>query len=121
MFTTSNFQKIPTQTKAAAVIAFLPLILTTTLHATTGDSSSFLGSGLNILMEVYSYFKIAIYIGAAIGLIIMAALAFVGRFGWTRFLSICGGVFIVAMADELFTLLTNGTAGGTALSGAGLM
>lgn len=85
------------------------ILLSAPLHASGGDS--FLTSGLAIIIETYEQAKTSIYFVTGIAIIVLAVLAFFGRFGWTKFFSICGGVFLVAMTDELMSFLYMNSSG----------
>ena len=63
----------------------------------------------NMLMTIKKWMFTAVYILGAIGLVLIAISAFVGRFKFAHLISLGGGLFVVAMADLLIDFLTEGT------------
>lgn len=53
----------------------------------------------------------AAYVLGAIGLVIIAVAAFLGRFKFGHLIALGGGLFIVAMADLLLKFVTGGKGG----------
>lgn len=111
-------------TKSRSLISFLGMVclalIATPLFAGTG-STDIIGGAQTVILEIYTGARSTIYIGAALGIIVMATLAFFGRFGWTKFFAICGGVFLVAMTDQLLMFLNAGEGATGGLAAAGLL
>ena len=63
----------------------------------------------NMLLTIKKWMFTAVYILGAIGLVLIAVSAFVGRFKFAHLISLGGGLFVVAMADLLIDFLTEGT------------
>lgn len=78
-------------------------------------SASFASSHLEILETSCGYLEQiqtwlfgAAYVLGAIGLVIIAVSAFLGRFKFSHLIALGGGLFIVAMADLLLGFITSG-------------
>lgn len=59
------------------------------------------------------------YVLGAIGLVVIAVSAFLGRFKFAHLIALGGGLFIVAMADIIIRFATSGSAGGMSCSATG--
>lgn len=83
-------------------------VAVTALGATPAlaDSDIF-DSSCTMLMRIKTFLFSAVYILGAIGLVLIAVSAFLGRFKFSHLISLGGGLFIVAMADALITWLTS--------------
>lgn len=66
---------------------------------------TFLREGTARVTSIYQNAISIVYTAGAIGLIILAVFSFIGKFKWAHFAALCGGLFVVAMADQLVTFL----------------
>jgi hypothetical protein len=108
--------------RAGAIFQIMPAIvfLTSTVVGTTSASAAgYAGGGgtnnnaiLNDSCDTVSTIKTWIfmvaYILAAIGLVVVAISAFLGRFKFSHLISLGGGLFIVAGADALIAFASSG-------------
>ena len=112
-----------TSSRTTSWILFSALMLVSVSPAiaqgcASGSGSSIISSAQSIVSQVYTGAKSTIYVVAALAIIFMAILAFFGRFQWSKFFTICGGVFLVAVADQLLEFL-GGTAASTGITSSG--
>lgn len=63
----------------------------------------------NLLLTIKDWLFRVVYILGAIGLVIIAVSAFLGRFKFAHLIALGGGLFIVAAADLLINFMTAGT------------
>jgi type IV secretory pathway VirB2 component (pilin) len=49
-----------------------------------------------------------VYLIGTIGLVVLGVFAFFGRFKWAHFFALAGGIFLVALANQLFGFLRSG-------------
>lgn len=63
----------------------------------------------NLLFTIKDWLFNVVYILGAIGLVIIAVSAFLGRFKFSHLIALGGGLFIVAAADLLIGFITAGT------------
>jgi hypothetical protein len=102
--------------RTASVLQILPAILVVTATALAPDAAHAQSSNNEILNRSCStlqtiktwLFSIA-YVLGAIGLVVIAVSAFLGRFKFAHLISLGGGLFIVAFADLLIRFATSGT------------
>ncbi|WP_099828256.1 TrbC/VirB2 family protein [Oceaniglobus indicus] len=71
------------------------------------------------LTQIQTWLFGAAYVMGAIGLVIIAVSAFLGRFKFSHLIALGGGLFIVAMADALLSFITNDQGDTTSCTGAG--
>ena len=71
---------------------------------TTGDQ--ILGESCGLLFSLKNWLFNIVYILGAIGLVIIAVSAFIGRFKFSHLIALGGGLFIVAAADLLIDFIT---------------
>lgn len=90
-----DLRTLATMALAFALFALFP----DQAHAT------FLQTGANKVLEIYRTAVSVIYVIGGLGIIVMAIFAFAGRFKWTHFFSIAGGIFLVAVTNELIMWL----------------
>jgi len=95
---------VPAAFLAAACIAGGPA-----LAAAGGDTEVFT-TACSRLLTVKRWLFSAIYVLGAIGLVIIAVSAFLGKFRFAHLISLGGGLFIVAAADLLIKFLSDGDA-----------
>jgi hypothetical protein len=50
-----------------------------------------------------------VYIISGIGALALGVMAFFGRFKWTTFFALCGGIFIIAIFENILTYLSENT------------
>lgn len=97
----------------AAALCVMPDIA----HAGAGaGGAQILSQATSAVTQVYQAAVSVVYILGAIGLMVMAVFAFLGRFKWVHFLSLCGGLFLVAGTNALIQFL-----GGSGISTSGMM
>jgi hypothetical protein len=97
--------------RVAAIIQIAPavlfLIVATASPALANDQV--LTQSCSLLMSIKDWLFQIVYVLGAIGLVIIAVSAFVGRFKFAHLISLGGGLFIVAVADMLITFISSGT------------
>lgn len=72
-------------------------------------SDEILGESCDLLFVIKDWLFNIIYILGAIGLVVIAVSAFLGRFKFSHLIALGGGLFIVAAADLLIGFITAGT------------
>lgn len=97
--------------KIALVGGVVALALSPTLAlASTGSThSQILETSCGYLGQIKSWLFGVAYVLGAIGLVIIAVSAFLGRFKFSHLIALGGGLFIVAMADLLLQFVTGGS------------
>ena len=93
----------------AAVTAFAALA-PATAFAMTPDTEV-LSTSCTYLSTIQTWLFGAAYVLGAIGLVIIAVSAFLGRFKFSHLIALGGGLFIVAAADMLLSFITGGGGG----------
>lgn len=68
--------------------------------------ADFLGTAESKIQQLYESMKRVVFIVGAIGIIVLAVFAFFGRFKWTTFFMIAGGIFLVGITSQLIAWLT---------------
>lgn len=89
------------QPKNVVVFAVLAAFLLSPMVA----QADFLAEGQARVEEIWDVMRSTIYVVAAIGLGVLGVFAFFGRFKWGHFFALAGGVFLVAVADQLISWL----------------
>jgi len=74
------------------------------------QSNQILNDSCDTLMTIKTWLFMVAYILGAIGLVIIAVSAFLGRFKFSHLIALGGGLFIVAGADLLIRFATSGGA-----------
>jgi TrbC/VIRB2 pilin len=84
-------------------------------------NNAILGNTCTFLETIQTWIFGVAYVLGAIGLVLVAVSAFLGRFKFSHLIALGGGLFIVATADLLLTFVTGGDAdaGGDCTAGAG--
>lgn len=59
--------------------------------------------------DVWTFGKKSVYVLAGIGMLVMAVLAFFGRFKWSHLFALGGGVLLVATTAEAIEWLADGS------------
>lgn len=98
-------KSIPARNIVAAAIAAAFLLSPMMAHA------DFLAEGQQRIEDIWDIMRSTIYVVAAIGLGILGIFAFFGRFKWGHFFALAGGVFLVAVADQLIEWLGGDASG----------
>ena len=93
----------------ALTFGTLALIMPEIALAADGGFTQSLGTNLAEAVDTARRFT---YILAAAGIVVMAILAFFGKFSWVRLLYIVIGVILVAGAFEIINQLSDGFSGG---------
>lgn len=91
-------------------LAFFSMLILLPEIAMAGGSShtEIFKKSCGYLTQIQTWIFGAAYVLGAIGLVIIAVSAFLGRFKFSHLISLGGGLFIVAMADFLLAFITNG-------------
>lgn len=90
----------------AAAITIIPGLV---FAQSVGSSSDeIFRTSCGYLNQIQTWLFGAAYVLGAIGLVIIAVSAFLGRFKFSHLIALGGGLFIVAMADLLLAFITNG-------------
>ena len=85
---------------AVAVITVLPI------NGWAADNPfSTLCSRIN---ETYTNGRQIVYVIAGIATLSLGVLAFFGRFRWTTFFAMVGGIFVIAIFDQILGFASNG-------------
>lgn len=84
-------------------------------HAGSGETA-ILERSCGFLVQIQKWIFGAAYVLGAIGLVLVAVSAFLGRFKFAHLIALGGGLFIVAMADLLIGFATDGEASGACVS-----
>lgn len=79
--------------------------------AMASDETEIFTTACGYLRQIQSWLFGAAYVLGAIGLVIIAVSAFLGRFKFSHLIALGGGLFIVAMADLLLGFITSGEGG----------
>jgi hypothetical protein len=101
--------------RAASVLQILPAVLAVTAIALVPDAAhaqannEILNKSCSTLQTIKRWLFSIAYVLGAIGLVIIAVSAFLGRFKFAHLISLGGGLFIVATADLLILFATDGT------------
>lgn len=69
-------------------------------------ANEIINTSCNMLGTIKDWLFGAVYILGAIGLVLIAISAFLGRFKFAHLISLGGGLFVVAMADLLIDFVT---------------
>lgn len=96
---------------AAAIItaSFIPDVAFAAQDAgSTGDSKDILRESCGLVNTIKSWIFTIAYVLGAIGLVIIAISAFLGRFKFSHLIALGGGLFIVAGADMLIKFASMG-------------
>ncbi len=86
------------------IVALSPDLATATSFGTTGDA--IIGESCTLLYTIKEWLFNVVYILGAIGLVLIAISAFLGRFKFAHLIALGGGLFIVAAADLLISFMT---------------
>ena len=89
------------QIVAVVTIASLPSL------AMASTSTDIFATSCGYLTQIQKWLFGAAYVMGAIGLVIIAVSAFLGRFKFSHLIALGGGLFIVAMADALLSFITS--------------
>ncbi|MCY4315790.1 MAG: TrbC/VirB2 family protein [Roseovarius sp.] len=73
-----------------------------------GTNSQILNDSCRMLVLIKDWLFGVVYILGAIGLVLIAITAFLGRFKFSHLIALGGGLFIVAAADMLIGFITGG-------------
>jgi len=83
------------------------------------SSNDILNESCGLLDSIKDWLFGVVYVLGAIGLVLIAVSAFLGRFKFAHLIALGGGLFIVAAADLLIDFITAGTAGNCTSGGTG--
>lgn len=68
-------------------------------------NTQILTSASSRVQAVYQQVSTIVWYIGAFGIIVLAILAFFGRFPWTRFFALAGGLFLIAFIQQLIQFL----------------
>jgi hypothetical protein len=107
--------KLQNLKRRAPAIAVAGLILAASASAATAGpigggsgSTEIFGRTCGFLAQIQGWIFGIAYLLGAIGLVVIAVSAFLGRFKFAHLIALGGGLFIVAMADLLIRFATDG-------------
>lgn len=86
---------------AVAVITVLPI------DVWAADNP--FGTLCNRINETYTQGRQIVYVIAGIATLSLGVLAFFGRFRWSTFFAMVGGIFVIAIFDQILGFASNGT------------
>jgi len=92
---------------AAAVALAAPDLAMATPNFSTGGQQV-LTDSCSMLNRIMDFLFSAVYVLGAIGLVVIAVSAFLGRFKFAHLIALGGGLFIVAAADLLIGFMSGG-------------
>jgi hypothetical protein len=101
--------------RAAAILHIAPAVLffAVSLASPALANDAVLTQSCTLLMSIKNWLFQIVYVLGAIGLVIIAVSAFLGRFKFAHLIALGGGLFIVAVADMLITFISSGTGDST--------
>ena len=92
-------------TAVAATALFSP---DTALADSASDANTrFLTDAETKIQTIYDAVRKVLYYVGGLGLIVLAIFAFFGKFKWTHFFALAGGLFLIGIADQLIRWLSN--------------
>lgn len=95
--------------RISAVLRIMPaallLLVAMAEPALAQTNTEVLTRSCNILNQIKRWIFTVVYVLGAIGLVLIAISAFLGRFKFSHLISLGGGLFIVASADLLITFV----------------
>lgn len=97
--------------RATALAAIAAATTASPQDFTPGNSTTIITESENFLCQIKTWLFSIVYVLGAIGLVIIAVTAFLGKFKWSHLISLGGGLFVVATADLIISFL--GFGGGT--------
>lgn len=101
---------LPSLRRAAGVALGAGLVTAlSTSGALASTSTDIFDTSCGYLGQIQTWLFGAAYVLGAIGLVIIAVSAFLGRFKFSHLIALGGGLFIVAMADLLLGFITSGS------------
>ena len=111
-----NFQNIYGSAATLRLIAVIAAAIIQTNPALA--SNEIITTSCSMLTRIKDWLFGAVYILGAMGLVLIAISAFLGRFKFAHLISLGGGLFVVAMSDALISFVTDAgqedcSAGGT--------
>lgn len=104
---------------AAGLICAAPTLALAQTGAGTGQTA-ILTTSCGYLGQIRRWIFGVAYVLGAIGLVIIAVSAFLGRFKFSHLIALGGGLFIIAMADILIRFVTDSTNTGMSCTATGV-
>jgi len=86
--------------------------------ALASNDTTILTESCGYIKQIQTWIFGVAYVLGAIGLVIIAVSAFLGRFKFSHLIALGGGLFIVAMADLIIGFITSGNGGTDSCTGA---
>jgi type IV secretory pathway VirB2 component (pilin) len=103
---------LPSRKRLAVVgLATLATLSVATTAALASTDVGIMDTSCGYLSQIQRWVFGAAYVLGAIGLVIIAVSAFLGRFKFSHLIALGGGLFIIAMADALLRFITSGQGG----------
>lgn len=102
----------PTKTTKTLVAAAAVVALSPALAYANGGHDQIFQDTCTMLESIQGWIFGVAYVLGAIGLVLVAVSAFLGRFKFSHLIALGGGLFIVATADLLLGFVTTGDADG---------
>lgn len=104
--------------RIAAILQIAPAaaVVLLTMVDPASANTQVLTDSCTMLMTIKDWLFRVVYVLGAIGLVIIAVSAFLGRFKFAHLIALGGGLFIVAMADLLITFISDGDSDGASCS-----
>ena len=88
---------------AGAVSAFMASPVLASFQP--GQVDNITGETTGFLCQIKNWLFTIVYVLGAIGLVIIAVTAFLGKFKWAHLISLGGGLFVVATADLILRFM----------------
>mgnify|MGYP006278769443 CR=1 FL=1 len=113
-FSSNDIRTLAAATKLGAMVLALLFMGVGDVMAEDFDTDIGGGDGqifdvtCGFLQTIQSNLFTIIYVLGAIGLVIIAATAFMGNFRWQNLIALGGGLFVVAIADLIVEFFTGG-------------
>lgn len=102
----------PKLSKYAALAVGMSLFAADAAFAAAASNTQVLNDSCTTLNTIRKWLFNIAYLLGAIGLVIIAVSAFLGRFKFSHLIALGGGLFIVAMADLFIKFVTGGDSQG---------
>lgn len=93
------------QIALTTALAFVSFVLLVSAAHADSVNTQILTSASSRVQAVYTQTATIVWYIGAFGIIVLAVLAFFGRFPWTRFFALAGGLFLIAFIQQLIQFL----------------
>lgn len=102
LFTQRNVERA-----VLALALALPILAMTHPALADENQTTWLSKSQAKVNAVYTYARSTVFLGGGLGIIVLAVLAFFGRFQWGRFFALAGGIVLVGVTTELISFLSD--------------